>query len=596
MKRLLLFILCAAMLAAAMTPFSDAGNPASCTEGFICGDANADGKVDAKDVSSLLRYIVGFADARETVIPEHMDADCDGKTVLRDCAYMLRYLSGWNGIYRLGHADVCEITKKPQTDEKGIETVRCTKCGDSFDVETDYATVTICGTDLADYEAYYDADFSYYLGVQIEDTLSDATAEVTGVSVMASGVSNMKKKNADHEILFGKNFVRSGIPKPDDGLAHYGVTEDGTVYFMTDYPDLYPYMWNDFLTECLGASIINGVTNKDGGEIGTMEKTLGKVSITGTEDDKKGWIYESASDGVMIREAEIDSGRGGDSVTVVQLSDLHFNLCDEVDKAENNPTVMSTYEYRKWLADGASVDNAERSLAYAEKAGADKIVITGDVLDYISHGNLSLLEEVVWKKYPGTVIAAGNHEWIQCNEGHVPETLTFDERRQIIENAWASHHGLYYHSEVIKDKVMIVQLENGTGAFWESQVEPLRADIEKARHDGLAVLIFAHIPLATNDPAGREVAPIRKNDTGVWNFCDGKDIVGSNATGATKAVYDLIVNNADTVKGVFCGHFHSDYYTEISARTSTGENAVIPQYIMTGTAYDTGHALKITVK
>ena len=63
-----------------------------------------------------------------------------------------------------------------------------------------------------------------------------------------------------------------------------------------------------------------------------------------------------------------------------------------------------------------------------------------------------------------------------------------------------------------------------------------------------------------------------------------------------KEIYQLITNNADIIAGGFCGHTHNDFYTEIKAKTASGEETVIPQYILIGVPYGKGHALKITVE
>ena len=56
------------------------------------------------------------------------------------------------------------------------------------------------------------------------------------------------------------------------------------------------------------------------------------------------------------------------------------------------------------------------------------------------------------------------------------------------------------------------------------------------------------------------------------------------------------------VKGIFCGHLHSGFYTEVKASyiDSDGEraDAYIPQYNMEGAVYDdyAGHVMEITVE
>ena len=54
---------------------------------------------------------------------------------------------------------------------------------------------------------------------------------------------------AKHEILFGPEFRREGIPPFDAKKSFYGVTEDGTVYFRSPSPMLYSYLWEQFLAE-----------------------------------------------------------------------------------------------------------------------------------------------------------------------------------------------------------------------------------------------------------------------------------------------------------------------------------------------------------
>ncbi len=78
--------------------------------------------------------------------------------------------------------------------------------------------------------------------------------------------------------------------------------------------------------------------------------------------------------------------------------------------------------------------------------------------------------------------------------------------------------------------------------------------------------------------------------------CYTGQVGGSNADSATASVYSLITNNADVIKGVFNGHQHNDYYTEIVAKTSSGDAAVIPQYTLTGGFYNNGSAINITVQ
>ena len=342
----------------------------------------------------------------------------------------------------------------------------------------------------------------------------------------------------------------------------------------------------------------------------SKEEYIGQsiTTLAGGPEDKRTWIYRIGEDGPRVREVDIYwTSDKINVVTVVQTSDFHFNLLNGRDLKENNPTLMSTRENRKWLANGTSEFVAKNSLKYGEYF-ADQIVVTGDALDYLSHGAVEMLERIVWEKYPDALVAAGNHEWVQRMQGDVPETLTLEERAKWLESVWAPHHDLYYASRIIKDKVMVIQLDDGLCRFWDSQVERLKSDILIARENNYAVLVFFHVPLWTNNPkmgSVKQIIPVYK-DRQVYDFNKGLlnnrekiELVGLDApaSSATKKVYDLITHNADVVKGIFAGHEHTDFYTEVTGYHGlTSEKIMIPQYIMSTAAVDPfGSVTKITI-
>lgn len=323
-----------------------------------------------------------------------------------------------------------------------------------------------------------------------------------------------------------------------------------------------------------------------------------------TEPDtpKDPWHYGMWND-VKIREVTIDSGKGGDPVTVIQLTDLHIGTCTAEDL--KNPTLKSTFENRKWGANGAFVPNAKASLDYADSQNPDRIVITGDAIDYLSEGSLNLLKETVWDRYRDgdgkvsrVLIALGNHEREQKMEGKVDESLTLAEREQMVKDNW--EHDILYTSRILKEKVMVIQMDNGMGYFRDEQVPLLRDDLALAREKGYTVLLFFHEPISTGNPKDRDVnaSYVGKGTGTSFNFYTGSTVANPfTDPGSTNgSIYRMIVNSADVVRGVFCGHLHADYYTEIQAKTPDGQAKVIPQYVLIGTPYDKGHALKITVQ
>lgn len=318
-----------------------------------------------------------------------------------------------------------------------------------------------------------------------------------------------------------------------------------------------------------------------------------KIDIVGSSSDPKGWIYQLGSGGVMVREVTINSGKGGKAVEIVQMTDLHFNIINQKDREDtaNYPVIKAINEFRKHMANGASRSNAEACLKYGSYF--DQMVITGDTIDYLTWGAIEMLDEVIWKPYPNALVTLGNHDIVRTwtFKGYVRDTSTLESRYQILQDNWK--HDIYYTSKVIGNKAMVIQMDNANVVFWDSQIPKLKADLEKAKQNGYAVLLFFHIPISTGNSADAKHDALCATDGGFDNlYSTSLNMYNS----ATKQVYDIITNNADVIKGIFAGHVHNDHYSEVVAKTSDGKDAVIPQYILAPAYCDKGHVLKITVK
>ena len=234
----------------------------------------------------------------------------------------------------------------------------------------------------------------------------------------------------------------------------------------------------------------------------------------------------------------------------------------------------------------------EGSAEFIKEQAADQLVVTGDIMSYLSEGNLKLAKLYVFDAFDNVLATLGNHEAIQKMQGTVEESLSLEERMSILKDIWCND--ISYVSKVLEDKVMLVLMDNSTvgryGSFTDSQVENLKKDLTLARANGYSVLLFYHIPLATENPADRQkcAEPYVEGDanTKVWDK-------------ASRDMYQLITQNGDVIKAAFCGHKHNDYTTEIIATDINGQKTVIPQYILIGNTYGgkdiAGNVLRITV-
>ena len=309
---------------------------------------------------------------------------------------------------------------------------------------------------------------------------------------------------------------------------------------------------------------------------------------------EKIWNYRKAQNGVIERYIKIKATKKGKPIRISQLTDLHFNLCNEKDIAENDPILMSTLEHREWLKNGSSVKNALRSLECAE--GSNAIVITGDILDYLSYGCEELAKKHIFNAYPNLIASLGNHEMARKVQGIYPEAMNVEEKEARLKSFWPND--LHYSSTVIDDRVMLIQMDN-CGAkigFSENQAAPFRTDIEKARQNGYIALLFFHIHVSPEDERYLEATADEIGDES-WATLDLNRHGISQRHGAASAeICDIIRSSADVIKGCFCGHVHSDFYCEINAKYPDGTPAIIPQYILIGTPYGKGHILHVDIE
>ncbi len=324
-----------------------------------------------------------------------------------------------------------------------------------------------------------------------------------------------------------------------------------------------------FLTACGGVSD----TAQNGGDTMTTPTTVTvepqdefdvpKITLVG-EEGGNNWIYRLGDDGLTVREVVIDAGLGGDPVEIVQLTDAHIG----------------------W---NAARVTWQTCLRYATRY--DYVVATGDLIEATHPDLMDFFQESI-ASYSNIMACFGNHEWSGKIEG-MPEKR--DDRYPILQEVWPND--VYYSSVVVKDKVMLVQMDNSQNTFHESQVALLAADIQKARENGYTMLVFYHIPMRTENPAEKKLAPILAKDPDkivTYNFYDAQIRGGKEQP--TGKIYTLLTSNADVVRGIFCGHFHEDFYAEMMATTPDGTKTTIPQVISFQGAADGGHATKIIVK
>ena len=447
------------------------------------------------------------------------------------------------------------------------------------------------GTDVLELDSvytYYEKDYEAksVKGTNIFDKTEkgvDYTVCITGIAkenykrtYTVRGYIKYTDLQGNEKVLYTETYATGLYTVASEALAEGNITEMEKSYFES----IKTYVDEDLKSQYFSQT---------------------KTDVHGTSADLTTWMYQ-LGDGVMVREVVVDSGTGGDAVEIGVISDTHFSYCNEEDLKD--PVLASNWEVRNYFKYPTTQEPILNSIEFA--GFMDQIVLTGDAIDYLAKGSIDLLNRYLWDIYPETLIPLGNHEPEKKMTGKVPNTTTLEQRYAELQTYWK--HDIYYTEKIMKndngtEKVMLIQIDNDREHFWDHEIPLLEASIAKARQKNIPILMFAHVPLNTRNPADTAVPAIHSNEYGVnsENFVNHPQFIGNRDTDtdADKAVYDLITKNADIIKGFYAGHWHVEFYTEILGKNADGtdnKDLVIPQYVVTTSTGDKGHALRITVK
>ncbi len=352
------------------------------------------------------------------------------------------------------------------------------------------------------------------------------------------------------------------------------------------------------LSSCTGRDAVdadgdNSVADSIADSLDESEETTKKSnapSVTADRDYikfKNPWtkgITVEAADGkeISLRKVTIDIAGNGTPINIFQITDPHFNYRNSEDM--NDASVTASYNaWGSFTDHNTVIETFQRCVGYANSQNAKQIVVTGDIANYYSRGNLEEMERYIFSAQNNIMAVGGNHS----------VTLAGYNQNQMLSqyNALANLYTKYgqnlsYFSRVIDSRVMLIQMDNATlydakrERFTAEQLASLKEDLATARASGYTVLLFYHIPLPS------------KNTADSMNTYD----IDAYKSGTSKEVYDLITSNADIIKGCFAGHTHVDSYSELVATTAEGKKAFVPQYVLEAMCLSDGAMVQITLQ
>ncbi|MBR5527710.1 MAG: metallophosphoesterase, partial [Clostridia bacterium] len=297
-------------------------------------------------------------------------------------------------------------------------------------------------------------------------------------------------------------------------------------------------------------------------------------------------------------------------VEIAHMTDTHINYNNAKDINENEASIRHQYETSAFYGEAKSSAHIIRAMEYASLM--DKVVITGDIIHALNYGSLQVANRIMFgkntwvgireqkdengnslKKVLGTL---GNHERYKHMIGKVPDDNYMTYNYSILQEYFPND--IVYHSEIMtnpdgKNPVMLVLLDDQRERYEDEIIrEKLAADLAKARDKNVPVLIFQHVGLYSGDETVQNTPGYTESASTPNLTCPG----GPKSTELTKQVYNLITDNADIVRGIFCGHEHVNCYKEIIGTGENGSGHVIPQNYLDTCQDDKGYIIKIIVK
>lgn len=263
---------------------------------------------------------------------------------------------------------------------------------------------------------------------------------------------------------------------------------------------------------------------------------------------------------------------------ILHVTDLHACALDEAEKTAMEPVRRDYIPPRQGLFGGGRPYPSEAALpalmGYGEEISADLVLMTGDIIDFPSEANLTLLKTCVDACKVPVLYITGNHDWSYADDYHTENAaVTYLTRVDAISGA-ADHAAVYED-----DNVLVCAVDNSPDRIRKETLEAYLTAARRAKAYGKALILALHVPVHAETLVEDTVRVWRQELT-----------IGEGAFGAddpaTMTFYNAVAVESDLAPDVvIAGHVHFDHEDLFPNGT--------PQYI-TDIACD-GHCRVLTL-
>ncbi len=234
-------------------------------------------------------------------------------------------------------------------------------------------------------------------------------------------------------------------------------------------------------------------------------------------------------------------------VSLLHLTDCHMN---ETDLREGHEAFKESFRAYGFDAFGTRSRFIE-ALNYANDKSFDGVVLTGDIVNGSTVGNLEFLESRLNSLKMPYLYTPGNHDWEYPLRPWGEETRA-DQYPKF--NRFTGGQPDYRAIDI--QGVTLVAIDNSTYQITEAQSDFLRKQLAR----GIPTLLFMHIPIYLPSllPGVMKEwgSPIMMAAQG-WDDRLRREWMVEETSDTTQAFYELLMENPyDNLIGVFCGHVH----------------------------------------
>lgn len=220
-------------------------------------------------------------------------------------------------------------------------------------------------------------------------------------------------------------------------------------------------------------------------------------------------------------------------VRILQLTDIHLSLADDIDgddMKQHAANRRNTFFREAGFPELDPIGYLEEAMEYAKEF--DCTVITGDMLDFMSHANQVTAKRLMAGK--DYLFAAGNHEF--CPKVGIPDS--FARKEEKMDEIQSCFRGNMIFESRIVGGINVIAIDNSYYTWTEEQLTLLKAEVAR----GLPCILFCHSPLTC--------AHLDHNPP-------HKDLHASDEVVATTRKVTKYIIDEPAIKAVFTGHYHN---------------------------------------